>query len=175
LTTINEAFKDPAWGTFVWLAMTAGARRGELYALRWDLLDLENAVVSIRTSIAQLDAVTWEKDTKNHQQRRIALDQATVTVLRAYREHRDATAAELGVTIAANARVFSPDLDHSTWLKPSTVTQGYRRMCARLGWDMHLHQQRHYSAICRRCVRRWRAWSTRIRSQTGCDRRLGSR
>jgi len=64
LTTINEAFKDPAWGTFVWLAMTAGARRGELCALRWDLLDLENAVVSIRTSIAQLDAVTWEKDTK---------------------------------------------------------------------------------------------------------------
>jgi integrase len=143
---IDEALKDPAWGTFVWLAMTAGARRGELCALRWDRLDLDNAVLSIRTSIAQLDAETWEKDTKNHQHRRIALDQATVTALRAYREHCDATAAELGVTIAPDARVFSPDPDHSTWLKPSTVTQRYRRMCARLGWDMHLHQLRHYSA-----------------------------
>jgi hypothetical protein len=26
------------------------------------------------------------------------------------------------------------------------VSQRYERMCARLGWDMHIHQLRHYSA-----------------------------
>ncbi|WP_308283494.1 tyrosine-type recombinase/integrase [Pseudonocardia nigra] len=31
-------------------------------------------------------------------------------------------------------------------MKPNTVTQRYRRMCARLGWDMHIHQLRHFSA-----------------------------
>jgi len=31
-------------------------------------------------------------------------------------------------------------------MKPNTVSQRYRRMCARLGWNMHLHQLRHYSA-----------------------------
>ena len=36
--------------------------------------------------------------------------------------------------------------DGSEWVKPDTVGQRYTRMCARLGWDMHLHQLRHYSA-----------------------------
>jgi integrase len=30
--------------------------------------------------------------------------------------------------------------------EPPAVTQRYRRMCARLGWDMNIHQLRHYSA-----------------------------
>jgi hypothetical protein len=32
--------------------------------MRWDLLDLDNAILSIRTSIGQDGAKTWEKDTK---------------------------------------------------------------------------------------------------------------
>jgi hypothetical protein len=55
---VNEAFKDLDWGMLVWLAMTTGARRGELCALRLDLLDLDNAVLSIRTSIGQQGAKT---------------------------------------------------------------------------------------------------------------------
>ena len=31
-------------------------------------------------------------------------------------------------------------------MKPDTVSQRYERMCARIGWDMHIHQLRHYSA-----------------------------
>ena len=33
-----------------------------------------------------------------------------------------------------------------TPIKPDTVTQRYSRMCARLGWAMHIHQLRHFSA-----------------------------
>jgi integrase len=44
------------------------------------------------------------------------------------------------------ARIFSPMPDGSTWIKPDTVSQRYERMCARLGWDIHTHQLRHYSA-----------------------------
>lgn len=74
---LNAAFADLRWGTLLWLAMTTGARRGELCALRWDLLDLDQAVLAIRTSIAQEGGKTWEKATKTHQQRRIVLDDAT--------------------------------------------------------------------------------------------------
>jgi integrase len=31
---LQEAFKDPEWGAYVWTAMTTGARRGELCSLR---------------------------------------------------------------------------------------------------------------------------------------------
>jgi integrase len=42
---LREAWKDPDWGTLVWLAMTTGARRGELCALRWKHVDLVNNVL----------------------------------------------------------------------------------------------------------------------------------
>ncbi|GAB1645704.1 tyrosine recombinase XerC [Krasilnikovia sp. MM14-A1259] len=42
---VTEAWRDPDWGTFVWCAMTLGARRGELCALRWQHVDLDTNVV----------------------------------------------------------------------------------------------------------------------------------
>jgi integrase len=143
---LNAAFRDTGWGVLLWLAMTTGARRGELCALRWNLLDLNRAVLVIRSSIAQDGTRTWEKDTKTHQQRRIALDESTVALLRAYRQECERDAAAVGATIAPSGRIFSPSLDHTTWHRPSSVSRRYARMCARLGWDMNLHQLRHYSA-----------------------------
>ena len=143
---LKAAFSDLMWGTFLWLAMTTGARRGELCALRWDRLDLDRAVLTIRSSIAQRNTETWEKDTKTHQQRRIALDADTVSLLRAYWQECDKNAAAAGLTIPAAGRIFSGDLVHATWLRPSSVSNRYARMCRRLGWDMNIHQLRHYSA-----------------------------
>jgi len=141
-----EAWKDPDWGMLVWLAMVTGARRGELCAMRWDRLDFASGVLEIRTSIAQDGRKTWEKDTKTHQQRRIALDERTMALLRAHYMRCTARAALLWLKLVSDARIFSTAPDGSTWLKPDTVGQRYERMCARLGWDMNLHQLRHYSA-----------------------------
>jgi integrase len=143
---VNAAFADLWWGVLVWLAMTTGARRGELCALRLDLLDLDHGLLTIKTSIGQDGSRTWEKDTKTHQQRRITLDETTVLLLRAYLRQREAEAAEFGRTISPTGRVFSSSVDHSTWLKPGSVGNRYSRMCKRLGWTMNIHQLRHYSA-----------------------------
>jgi integrase len=146
-TILAAAFAaDLAWGVMVWLAMTTGARRGELCALRWDRIELDRAALSIRSSIAQDGSRTWEKDTKTHQQRRIALDVTTVGLLRAYRRDCDEVAASLGVEVIPSGRLFSASPDHSTWLVPSSVSQRFARMCARLGWDRNIHELRHYSA-----------------------------
>ncbi|MFL6141882.1 MAG: tyrosine-type recombinase/integrase [Labedaea sp.] len=140
----SEAFLDVDWGMLVWLAMVTGARRGELCALAWDRVDFTAKVLTIRSSIAQRGARTWEKTTKTHQQRRITLDDQTAHLLQTYRQHctRRAGLAELPPT----ARIFSTAPDGSTWLKPDSVSQRYARMCSRLGWDMNVHQLRHYSA-----------------------------
>jgi integrase len=141
----TEAWFDLDWGMLVWLAMVTGIRRGELCALCWDRVDFEGGVLSIRSSIGQRGARTWEKDTKTHQQRRITLDTQTVALLQAYRLH-SAERANLGSEMPGEARIFSLAVDGSAWMKPDTVSQRYERMCRRLGWDMNIHQLRHYSA-----------------------------
>ncbi|WP_051797467.1 tyrosine-type recombinase/integrase [Catenuloplanes japonicus] len=142
----TEAWTDPDWGMFVWLAFVTGARRGELCALAWDRLDFSTGVLTIRSSIAQHNAMTWEKHTKTHQQRRIVLDDQTLALLRAYLRLCTERAATIGAELLPSARIFSGAPDGSTWLKPGTVTQRFVRMCARLGMDKNLHQLRHYSA-----------------------------
>jgi integrase len=143
---VSEAWKDPDWGMVVWLAMTTGARRGELCALRWNNIDFATGVLDVQTSIGELNTVMWEKDTKTHQRRRIVVDPQTLALLRAYLHHIALRAAALDIELPEDSFVFSRSPDGSTWLKPSSVTQRYSRMCERLGWDMHVHQLRHYSA-----------------------------
>lgn len=122
-----EASNDPGWGMFVWLALTVGARHGELCALRWDDVDVDTGVLTIR-------------------QHRIELDAQTVTLLRAYMAHCAAQAAMLGIERRPGAYVFSLSPDGGTAPEPGMVTERYARTCGDLGWNMHLDQLPHYSA-----------------------------
>lgn len=143
---VNEAWKDPDWGTLIWLAMTAGSRRGELSALRWADLDLDRGVISVGRSIGQIGGTTWEKDTKTHQRRTLSLDETTVTLLGEHRARCVERALALGVGLSPTAFVFSSGPDCEAPIRPNTVTQRYGRMVKRLGLDTHFHALRHYSA-----------------------------
>src|SRR4051794_2972979 len=101
---LKEAWRDPEWGTLIWLAMTTGARRGELCALRWHHVDLDAAVLTLkRSAYIDLDGEVREKDTKTHQQRRVALDPETVAVLREHRERFEQQAKELDIEARPDA------------------------------------------------------------------------
>ena len=102
--------------------MTTGARRGELCALRWSNVDLESGTLTIRRAIAQDGRALQEKDTKTHQQRRLALDAETVEVLRDHRERCEERARALGVELRPEAFVFSLAPDGSASLVPGSVT-----------------------------------------------------
>jgi integrase len=142
----TEAWKDPDWGTFVWVAMITGARRGELCALRWTDVDLTHGVLHVHESLAQHGGRRWTKDTKTHQQRRVALDPETVTILTEHRDRWRERAATLDLELPPNAYVFSLAPDASTPFLPDTVSQRYTKMAAGLGIDTHIHALRHYSA-----------------------------
>jgi integrase/DNA-binding transcriptional regulator YhcF (GntR family) len=142
---ITEAFVELPWGMFVWLAMTTGARRGELCAIRLDKLDLKNGTVHIVSSIAQKGRRTWEKKTKEKRGKKISLDATTVALLELYLKKCREIATEAGVELDPAGRIFSTSMDHGTWIKPATISQKYDRMCERIGWNMHIHQLRHYS------------------------------
>ncbi|WP_246842778.1 tyrosine-type recombinase/integrase [Allokutzneria sp. NRRL B-24872] len=142
---VDEAFRmDDDWGTLVWLAVTTGMRRGELVGLRFSCIDFDAEVIDLRRN--------WvggkEKDTKTHQNRRIALDTETIVLLK---EHRDRVAArvrELDSKFTDDLFVFTGTRTpgHTEPYSPNAVTQRYKDMATRLGIDTHLHALRHYSA-----------------------------
>ncbi|MFJ6672719.1 tyrosine recombinase XerC [Actinosynnema sp. NPDC091369] len=141
----EEAFRmDDDWGTLVWLVMTTGMRRGELCGLRFNRVDLDAELIDLRRN--------WvggkEKDTKTHQNRRIALDSETVALLREHRERVAERVRSVGGEFTEDLFVFSGtrSLDHRQPYSPNAVTQRYKDMATRLGIDTHLHALRHYSA-----------------------------
>jgi integrase/DNA-binding transcriptional regulator YhcF (GntR family) len=144
---INEAWRDPAWGLFLWLTMITGSRRGEICVLRWTDVDLSRSTLMVERAGDQYDGEVMEGPTKSRQKRRVRLDDYTVDLLRAYKGKCRRQVEEMGSELARNAFVFSLTPDFSKPLKPNTATQRYRRLAKRNGLrSTRLHSIRHYSA-----------------------------
>jgi integrase len=146
---VEAAFEmDDDWGTLVWLVMTTGIRRGEVSALRWSRVDLDEGVIEIRSSYTLRRGVGKEKDTKTHQMRRIALDTETIALLREHKDRSRLRLAELGIEFTDDMYVFSGvhAIDPRKPYSPHAVSSRYKDMAERLGIDTHIHALRHYSA-----------------------------
>lgn len=168
---IKEAWStDAEWGTFVWLTMVTGARRGELVALRFANVELScksctrpvgwrddecrlcgSDPTESRTAMLELRRnysarSKDEKDTKTHQIRRIALDTATAGILVAQFRRYEDRVSRLDGTAREDAYIFSYAPDNSRPCSPDGLTHRYSKMTASLGLDTHIHELRHYSA-----------------------------
>lgn len=168
---IEKAWEtDADWGTFVWLAMVTGPRRGELVALRFasvelvclecgapaafkdstcrrctvDLTEKRTAFLVLRSNYSARKKA--EKDTKSHQIRRISLDPTTAEVLVAHFRRFEDRMTQLHQKAPESAYLFSYAADHSRPCSPDGLTHRYSKMTAGLGLDTHLHELRHYSA-----------------------------
>ena len=96
-------------------------------------------VITIRTSIAEVNGQSWEKDTKDHQQRRNVLDPQTLGLSRALLVLRAREAEALGCTLSEGGFLFSPGPRRVYLAEAATMTRRFTRMCAGLGHDIHLH------------------------------------
>lgn len=135
------------WGMFVWLVFVTGMRRAEVIALRWSRIDLEAHTVRISQNWVELTGKGGkQKDTKSHQERTLALDQATVELLTQHGDRYEQDMKDLGIEVNEDAYVFSYSPLRDRPYSPSGVSHKYTRMCADLGIDSHLHALRHYSA-----------------------------
>jgi integrase len=146
---VDAAFEmDDDWGTLVWLVMTTGIRRGEVCALQWSRVDLEQGIVEVRSSYVLRKGVGRVKDTKTHQMRRIALDTETTVLLREHKDRCRQRLAELNVELTDDMYVFSGvrKFDPTQPYSPHAVSSRYKDMADRLGIDTHIHALRHYSA-----------------------------
>jgi integrase len=138
---------EPTLAVLLLLAALTGARRGELCSLRWTDLDVEGATLRIARSVYETAGGGWhEKSTKTHAARRVGLDDLGLEILRRHREAVDKLAAELGVTIAADAFIFSRSPAGLEPIRPDVLTKFTRRVAKTAGVVAHLHMLRHFSA-----------------------------
>lgn len=146
LALLDAAYEeDPAFGVYLWVASATGCRRGEMCALRWSDVELDRRQVSIRRSIQQVDGSLREKDTKTRQSRRLALDEATLALLRQHRLRQREQALALGVRLADDALLFSSP-ESRPW-RPDVCTNRFGRLRAKLDLDhVRLHDLRHFVA-----------------------------
>jgi integrase len=139
--------QNPTLGLFFHLSTVTGARRGELIALRWDRVSLNNRSMLIEHSMAQVNSKLIEKDTKSHQSRRIALDSATVELLRQRREEQLELSRRARIDLLADAFVFTDSVSGSESWQPDRVTQAFGRLCSANGIEgVRLHDLRHFAA-----------------------------
>jgi integrase len=141
---LTAAFEsDPALGTFVFLAATTGARRGELDGLRWSDVDFEKRQLFIERSVFAVNGTTSTKSTKTDRARRIALGAATLAVLR---RHRDLTLQILGGGFTDDDLTWLFPGTNGRPLHPDTLTQRFRRLVLEIGIPCRLHDLRHFVA-----------------------------
>lgn len=140
--------EDPDFGCFLQLAATTGARRGELCGLRWSDIDLDASNVAISRNIVEGSKnELFEKDTKTHTTRRIALDEGTAGKLAKLHQQSSARARECGSQLRSDAYVFSPVADGLSPLTPNETTKRFERLRRRAGLDnVRLHDLRHFAA-----------------------------
>lgn len=138
---------DPELATFIMLAASSGARRGELLALRWRDLDLEHGRLSIERGIVRVGDDIVEQGTKTHQSRRISLDGGTVSALKGHHARMEERAAAASVAITTESFVFTHAVDGSSPWHPDSTSRAFRNICQQAGvTGIRLHDLRHYVA-----------------------------
>jgi len=136
---------DPDLATFIMLAASSGARRGEMVALRWKDIDLDGGTLSIERGVVLVDGQLIEQGTKSHQSRRITLDAATINSLRQHRSRATEIADSAGSAFNPGSFVFTNVADGSVPWRPDSTTRAFRSLCSRADvTGVRLHDLRHY-------------------------------
>jgi integrase len=125
------------------LIVFTGLRRGEACGVHWDDLDLDAAALTVRWQIVQHGwTPTMDTPKTDDSEATIALDAATVAVLRAHRvrQHRERLAA--GEDWIHNGLAFTTPSGQP--LHPADVTDHFHTLAARAGLPpVRLHDLRH--------------------------------
>jgi integrase len=146
---------DDRWAPLWHLATATGMRRGEL-ALRWVDVDLDGAVVSVERSTTQVGRDRITTTPKNHERRKIGIDEQTVAALRSWRKAQAAERLSWGpayvdeeglVFTWENGSPVLPDYLTKVWIKVQRAV-GERLVKAELEPlpRLTLHELRHSHA-----------------------------
>lgn len=143
---INLLLDEPEhFKIFYVLAIYTGCRRGELCALKWSDIILQDGITKMCVSRSRSSLPgcgVMEGKTKNGKARTVILDGEITSILKSYCFFKNRQAVENGVELSAY--LFT---DHNgKLLHPDTFTKRLRKLYDRNGFpkEFHLHTLRHY-------------------------------
>lgn len=147
-TLLDYAERDaPDIYVYLRLASILGARRGEMYGLRWTDFDAGFSAVELLAAVVVTAGTVVVKETKTGRARRVAIDPGTAELLEQHRAEAEARAEMCGTTLDPEGFVFSHEADGSRPWRPHSVTRRFNTVRARVGLDdVRLHDLRHYVA-----------------------------
>jgi integrase len=104
---IRQARPSGQDALYIWLVALTGVRRGELCAVQVGDIDLENGVLHVAFNYVVKGGKKVRKDTKTHQDRYLAIDPVTCTLIREHLAAAGAALAGTGVKLTQDAYLFS--------------------------------------------------------------------
>ena len=130
-----EQSRRPEYARAILVAATTGLRRAELCALRRRRdVDWERSLLKVSASIVVLkDVPLQEIPTKNRRERLLALDELTLSMLRAEVDWLEQRASLARVQLVPDAYLFSDDIHGAVPWKPDAVSQYFGRLRTRAG------------------------------------------
>jgi integrase len=131
------------WFIVIALAVTTGLRRGEILALRWEDIDLDNARIQVRRTLEQARGGLGFKEPKTDRGRRqVALGPEMVEILQRHRLGQIKERLALGQEYK-NGDLVCARL-HGTPLDPAEVTAAFSKLIGSLDLPrIRLHDLRH--------------------------------
>ena len=141
---IDKAMETP-WGIAFHLLAFTGLRRGEVCALRWDQVDLDNGTLSITGAVGRDNGALTVSSPKSATSRRmIHISETTVVLLRGHRAEQAEYRLKLGGVYEDNGLVFTSPTGRL--LDPDILTGAWARLCKGQGVKYRLHDLRHHHA-----------------------------
>jgi integrase len=137
---------DLDFHTFLTLAVSTGARRSQLGALRWGDVDLERGQIGFLRALLDAKGGPVVRPTKTGRTYRVNLDADSLEILVGHHSRMTERAHRSGVGINRMSFVFSHDLVGENPWPPNWVTKqfiAYRRVAK---VDCRLHDLRHFMA-----------------------------
>lgn len=129
------------------VAGMTGLRRGEVVALRWEDVNIEDGYLIVRKNAVQVGNATivGTPKTKRSRNRRVPLGEATVAKLKAHRKAQAARRLATGTDWADSGCVFTDEV--GAMLHPQRVSRTFDRVQSRAGLpDTRFHDLRHFAA-----------------------------